>query len=151
MQPRPSVMSEELQCKPEVERDITSFSCRKYIFAEKLAARTQGRNAKGSNEDSCNLHNLLSTRAGMTLTSSARNEEAEGRQDEKSSVHRITFPRTRPIYDLVYLRPFLQTHPTWRIARYSRTLAMHEAGSRNAFFQLNPAVVIGEQGEPART
>jgi hypothetical protein len=36
-------MSEELQCKPEVERDITSFSCRKYISAGKLAARIQGR------------------------------------------------------------------------------------------------------------
>lgn len=47
MYPRPSVMSEELQCKPEVEQDITSFSPRKYISAEKLAfARIHGRNAK---------------------------------------------------------------------------------------------------------
>jgi hypothetical protein len=26
---------------------------------------------------------------------------------------------------------------------------MHEAGLKNAFFEANPAVVIGEQGEPA--
>jgi len=100
------------------------------IFPRKTQCVYRREGCKGSSEDSCNLHNLLSTRGGITLTSSAKNEEAEKGRDEKSLVHRITFFHTSGARRISYTHGsfFLQTHPTWQIARYLRTLAMHELG-----------------------